>query len=110
MQTITRDELNEQLGNDDGLTVVEVLDEKYYRKFHLPGAVNVPLEDDFDKKIQEAVPDKSKPVVVYCADRDCHASPKAARRMDELGYREVYDYEDGKMDWKEAGMPVEGRV
>jgi hypothetical protein len=44
--------------------VVEVLDEKYYRKFHLPGAINVPLDADFDKHIQNQVPEKSLPVVV----------------------------------------------
>ena len=27
--------------------------------------------------------------------------------MDELGCQQVYDYEAGKMDRKEAGLPVE---
>jgi hypothetical protein len=44
---------------------------------------------------------------VYCYDTDCDASPKAARRMEDLGYQTVYDYEAGKVDWKEAGLPVE---
>jgi rhodanese-related sulfurtransferase len=46
-------------------------------------------------------------VIVYCHDEDCDASPKAARRMDALGYQRVYDYEAGKVDWKQAGLPVE---
>ena len=45
--------------------------------------------------------------MVYCYDLKCSASPKAAEKMDELGYRDVFDYEAGKMDWKEAGLPVE---
>jgi rhodanese-related sulfurtransferase len=106
MQTITRHELNERLAND-GLTLVEVLGSKYFRKFHLPGAINVPLDGDFDEQIQKAVPDKNSLVVVYCMDADCQASPKAGRRMEELGYRRVFDYEAGKTDWKEAGLPVE---
>jgi len=106
MRTITRQQLNERLANDD-LTLVEVLERKYYRKFHLPGAINVPLGEDFDRRIQEAVPDKNRPVVVYCSDIECEASPKAARRMEDLGYQQVFDYEAGKMDWKEAGLPVE---
>ena len=47
----------------------------------------------------------SDPVGRY--DRACTASPKAAQKMDELGYQQVYDYEAGKMDRKEAGLPVE---
>ena len=107
MKTLSRDELNEKLGNDFDGVIVEVLEPKYYRKFHLPGAINVPLGEDFEERIREAVPDKSKPVVVYCMDAECQASPKAAQRMEGLGYQQVYDYEAGKMDWKEAGLPVQ---
>ncbi len=106
MKRITREQLNERLAND-GITVVEVLAPEYYRKFHLPGAINVPLGDTFDEQIQQVVPDKDKPVVVYCQNTECQASPKAAQRMEELGYRQVFDYEEGKVDWQEAGLPVE---
>lgn len=106
MRTISREELNERLANDN-LTLVEVLAPKYYRKFHLPGAVNVPLDEDFDQRIQQVAPDKGAPVVVYCLDTDCDASPKAAKRLEELGYQDVFDYAAGKMDWKEGGLPVD---
>lgn len=89
------------------MAVIEVLGEEYFEKFHLPGAKNVPLGETFDERIQETVPDKSQPVVVYCLDEECEASPKAARRMEELGYQKVFDYDAGKMEWKEAGFPVE---
>lgn len=107
MQTLTRDQTQTRIQEEEGTAVIEVLDEEYFKKFHLPGAKNVPLDDDFDAKIQEAVPDKSRPVVLYCFDHECEASPKAAKRMEELGYEQVYDYEAGKMDWKEAGLPIE---
>ena len=38
---------------------------------------------------------------------DCPASPKAGQRMEELGYQNVFDYEAGKQDWQEAGLPIE---
>ncbi len=106
MKNISRKDLNERLAND-GVTLVEVLAPEYYNKFHLPGAINVPLDDAFDEHIQEAVPDKNATVVVYCQNAECQASPKAAQRMDELGYRQVLDYAEGKMDWKQAGLPIE---
>ena len=97
MRTITREELSERLDEDD-LTLVEVLDHRYFRKFHLPGAINVPLDDGFDENIRNSVPAKRSPVVVYCADSDCDASVKAGKRLDELGYTQVFDYEAGKAD------------
>lgn len=107
MQPIARDALKQRLDEDKDLTLVEVLPEAYYRKFHLPGAVNVPLGEPFEEGIQTAVPDKARPVVVYCQNTECPASAKAARRMDQLGYTDVYDYEAGKEDWREAGLPTE---
>lgn len=95
-----------RIGSGESLALVEVLAADQYRDFHLPGAVNVPLDERFDEAVQQAVPDMSSPVVVYCLDTDCEASAKAARRLEELGYQKVYDYTAGKLDWKEAGLPI----
>ena len=35
-------------------------------------------------------------------------SPRAAWRLESLGFREVYDYVDGKADWLAAGLSAEG--
>jgi Mg/Co/Ni transporter MgtE len=35
-------------------------------------------------------------------------SPRAAWRLETLGFGEVYDYVDGKLDWLAAGLPTEG--
>jgi CBS-domain-containing membrane protein len=37
-------------------------------------------------------------------------SPRAAWRLRELGFREVYDYVAGKSDWLAAGLPIEGEL
>lgn len=86
---------------------MEVLAPDKYREFHLSGAINVALSGDFERQIQEELPDRSRPIMVYCYDQACTASPKAAQKMDHLGYRQVYDCEAGKMDWKDASLPVE---
>jgi rhodanese-related sulfurtransferase len=86
---------------------VEVLAEQHYREAHLPGAVNVPFDEDFDLHIRYAIPDKNTPVIVYCADRDCALSPKAAKQLDRLGYNKVFEYRGGKADWQRAGLQVE---
>ncbi len=35
-------------------------------------------------------------------------SPRAAWRLESLGFGEVYDYAAGKLDWMAAGLPTEG--
>ena len=35
-------------------------------------------------------------------------SPRAAWRLESLGFTEVYDYAVGRLDWMDAGLPTEG--
>jgi CBS domain-containing protein len=35
-------------------------------------------------------------------------SPRAAWRLESLGFQQVYDYTVGKLDWLAAGLPTEG--
>lgn len=106
MQSISREQVKRKL-DDGSATIVEVLGEEHYRKFHLPNSINVPIDENFDEHIQSAIPDKNAEVILYCHDKECNASPKAARRMEALGYQHVYDYEEGKVDWKDADLPIE---
>lgn len=109
MQTIDRESLRAKMVSTDDLMVVEVLPKESYNKFHIPGAINVPVgSDDFDTRIQVAA-NKDDEVVVYCQNSDCDASPRAAEKMEKLGFTSVFDYEAGKDDWRDAGLPVEQR-
>lgn len=35
-------------------------------------------------------------------------APRAAARLETLGFGEVYEYKGGKLDWMAAGLPTEG--
>jgi rhodanese-related sulfurtransferase len=107
MQTISRNQARELIENNDDLTIVEVLDAESFNRFHLPGAYHVPLNDAFSRNIQNVAPDVHAPVLLYSRDAECEASPEAASLMEQIGYTAVYDYEAGKADWKEAGLPIE---
>ena len=37
-------------------------------------------------------------------------SPRAAWRLEGLGFERVYDYVPGKADWFASGLPKEGRL
>ncbi|MFZ1415106.1 MAG: rhodanese-like domain-containing protein [Defluviicoccus sp.] len=107
MQTIKHGDLFEWIQTGQSMTLVEVLPRECFRDFHLPNAINVPFDEHFDEEILRAVPTRSAPVVVYCQDAGCQASAAAARRLEALGYTNVYHYAAGKSDWKDAGLRIE---
>ena len=65
VSTIAREELKEKLERGDRFFLLETLPEKYYRRAHLPGAMNLP-PDRVSEVAPELVSDKSAEVVVYC--------------------------------------------
>lgn len=107
METIDRTDLKQKIDQGEEMTLIEVLSENDFEDFHLPGAINIPLgSENFEDRVQAAAA-KDDQVIVYCKDEDCDASPKAAKRLEDLGYSNVLDYEAGKEDWRAAGLPVE---
>lgn len=106
VRTISREELKGKLDRGEGVVVVETLGPAYYEAAHLPGAINIP-HTEVDALAPGLLPDKAAQVVVYCSNRACQNSPQATRKLETLGYGNVYDYEEGKQDWIEAGLPTE---
>ena len=104
---ITTDELKKKIDAEEKFVLVEVLGPETFAEFHLPGAINVPIDDTFEANIQAKVPDKNITVVVYCRDIECHASAKATKRMELLGYTTIFEYHNGKDGWKAQGLAVE---
>jgi rhodanese-related sulfurtransferase len=88
----------------EGAQLVEVLPRVEYDEEHLPGAIHVPLKQLTEDAV--AALDRGRPVVVYCWDALCDMSPRAAARLELLGFSDVYDYASGKVDWMAAGLPT----
>ena len=96
--------LKEKLEKDE-LVLIDVLDPEKFQESHIKGAINIPLQ-----KIASEAKDRfdhNEMIVVYCSDKDCTASPTAARKLEEVGFANVYHYPGGKKEWKEAGLPME---
>ena len=90
-----------------GVTLVEALPQLAYEAEHLPGAVNVP--DRLTRNLAaELAPDLGAAVVVYCSGPACSRSRATAAQFERLGYRDVRIYPGGKLDWSDAGLPLEG--
>jgi rhodanese-related sulfurtransferase len=65
-ETISRDELKAMMDRGEEFFLVEALDERFYRRSHLPGAINLPPKAL--ERAEELLPDKRAEIVVYCSD------------------------------------------
>src|SRR3954467_1427876 len=88
-----------------GAQLVDVLPEETFTQEHLPGAISIPLQA-IDKAVEQL--DRARPVIVYCYDYQCDLSPRAAHRLEELGFTDVHDYVASKAAWLPEGRPGEG--
>ena len=108
---ITREELKKWLDEKKDFVLIDVLSQASYEGRHLPNAKHVSAnEDDFMEKVANLVSNKEKTVVVYCSSFSCQLSPRAASKLVEAGYTNVYDFEGGLADWQDAGYPFDGEV
>lgn len=105
VDTISTSELESRIENSEDFTLVDVLAEDHFEEEHIPDAVNIPLDQIAEEVLDRF--DKDDDLVVYCASESCQASPKAAEKLESLGFEDVKDYEPGIKGWKDAGNPVE---
>ena len=104
---VSREDLRQKIESADEFVLVDALSPMAYARSHLPGAISMPPEF-VDEWAPRRIPDRNTEVVVYCASSTCDSSVTVANRLIELGYRNVGHYADGKRDWVEAGLPLEG--
>jgi sulfur-carrier protein adenylyltransferase/sulfurtransferase len=88
----------------DGHAILDVRERDEWDEGHLPGAVHVP-RGNLEARIEQFVPDRSTPVLVYCAGGS--RSAFAAKTLEELGYESVVSLAGGFTDWKRNGFPFE---
>ncbi len=67
VKTISREELKEKMDEGKDLILVDTMAELYYRHSHLPGAINLPV-DQVRERAPDLLPDKDAEIVVYCID------------------------------------------
>ncbi len=80
--------------------LLDVREKDEYREGHLEGAVSLP-RGFLEIKVESTVPDKSTPLVAYCAGGV--RSLLAAKALKEMGYEDVISMAGGYTAWKTAG-------
>jgi thioredoxin len=100
-ETIAPKEFAEKIKTTENPQILDVRTPDEFESEHIDNAINVNWNsDDFTAKA--IAYDKTKPVFVYCLSGG--RSKKAAAKLQELGFTNVYELEGGILNWNEAGL------
>lgn len=102
---IELDEIDELLAA--GALLVDARNPADYAKFHLPGAVSLPLGEAAARlaEFTAAVP-KERALILYCNGFGCPDSFDLGVILLGAGFAEVRVFEGGYPQWRDAGRPL----
>lgn len=111
MPTITTADLKSNLERNEDLLLVNTLSSEHFEKTKLPGAVNIPQDnEEFVQRVEETAGGKDKKIVVYCANLDCDSSAKAAKKLEDSGFTNVFDYRVGAKGWQQDDVEAAAKA
>ncbi|MFZ5854588.1 MAG: molybdopterin-synthase adenylyltransferase MoeB [Chloroflexota bacterium] len=85
-----------------GLVLIDCRETDEWEQGFIPGAIHLP-RGYIELNVEAMVPDRSQPVVVYCAQGI--RSAFAAKTLQEMGYADVASMSGGFQQWKSMGLP-----
>lgn len=96
----------EDLFADGGAAFLDSRSRSEFGAGHVPGAQNLPLEENRRGVKPEAVGlPLERTLVVYCEGGDCRASVGLARLLHDAGFRDIRVLAGGWAEWQAAGLP-----
>jgi sulfur-carrier protein adenylyltransferase/sulfurtransferase len=98
-------EVHDAVERRNGEYIVDVREQAEFEEAHLPGAIHVP-RGHLESRIEMAVPEKDKRVILYCASGQ-RSALAADDMMQKLGYDSVESMTGGITLWKDRGFDVE---
>ncbi|WP_405133073.1 ArsR/SmtB family transcription factor [Nocardia sp. NBC_01388] len=99
---ITREELIRRRDSGE-ITLIDVRPHEEFEAGHIPGAINIPLAE-LAGRLAELPADHD--IVAYCRGAYCVMAPEAIRIADHAG-RAVKRLDEGMLEWRLAGLPVD---
>jgi len=86
------------------IAIFDVNSRGSWSEARIPGARHL----DPDAFLESDLPiERDHALVFYCSNPLCRKAPRAARRAEKMGYREVQVLSAGITGWLAAGLPAE---
>jgi molybdopterin/thiamine biosynthesis adenylyltransferase/rhodanese-related sulfurtransferase len=97
-------EVQRRLNADPRTMLIDIREQDEWSAGHIPGARHV-TRGYLELRIEDEVPDKSTPIVLYCESG--MVSLLAGAVLQDMGYANVASLAGGYGLWRAAGLPVE---
>ncbi|MBU2995409.1 rhodanese-like domain-containing protein [Cellulophaga baltica] len=95
IKKLSSTEFKDAISNTKKLQLVDVRSPQEYKTGAIKNAINIDFYQPEIFEIEFNKLDKEKPVYIYC--RSGARSGKAAKTLDNLGFKEIYDLRGGFM-------------
>lgn len=105
---INIEELKSLVDSKTPMALIDARGDKWFDGNLIIGAQRLPSDVSLEA-IESTLPDKNELIVVYCGGEQCPASKILAKRLVELGYKNVNDYHGGIKEWTANSYPTEQR-
>lgn len=103
IQLVTPEEMQE-LQKDKSIPVVDVRTAKAHALESIPNSQNIDFNSpNFEEEVSKL--DKNKPVILYCGTG--RSSAKCASKLEDAGFKKIYELKGGISRWKYEGFDVE---
>ena len=103
INTVTAIEFQKKLENTSTAQLIDVRSPEEFNKEHLKNAININWNaSDFESEIK--LLNKNKPVFLYCNAGG--RSMKAAVKLAELGFIQIYNLDGGIQSWNSENLPI----
>ncbi len=99
---ITTEELAAELGESDGLILLDAREREEFEVSHLNGSRWIGFDDFVPERVEDL--DRTKPVVIYCSIGK--RSEILGEQLADLGFTKVRNLRGGIFDWANQDLPL----
>ena len=75
-----------------GSIIIDVRSPQEFEEGHIEGAISIP-EYELKNRVRNEIVNLEEPIIVYCSTG--HRSKRAQELLEQMGYKEVYNLENG---------------
>lgn len=106
VDTIKVEAVTNYVAENSGAIILDVRTPMEYGISHVPGAVNMNVQDESFADLAANL-DSDKTYIVYCTKNPIGGrSMTALGKLQELGFQDLYSMEGGHVAWTEAELPM----
>ncbi len=91
----------------NGAKFIDARTKEEFAEGHIKNSINIPFYESEKYESVLSTLNKNKTVITYCSGEDCDLSIMLSDELFEKGFKRIYIFYGGWIDWLEAGYPVE---